>query len=289
MGCWGMGMAQSDEFCEVYERFMEKYDEGMDVHAISASILAGYHEEFPDDDGVLHDVYFALAKAEWMCCEQSPEILARVREIIGSDANIKFLRELEADESDLRARKRNLLKFLQTLETPREKPRKRHAPPKAREIKRAQLEKGDVFFYKSKGRLFGGFILDKVNNTCLVALSEELPTTPKRPEEILCAPVYTAAWSIELLPESRVKRLGAVEIDGHYNGRAGLYFGEKGDFLLGNVGGFLNAKVWEHTLDKGRYPGLALWDLLKPENIPAVVIPPHFQDAGYRKYILGKE
>ena len=28
MGAWGMGITQSDEFCEVYERFMEEYDEG---------------------------------------------------------------------------------------------------------------------------------------------------------------------------------------------------------------------------------------------------------------------
>ena len=23
MGCWGMGMAQTDEFCEIYDKFME--------------------------------------------------------------------------------------------------------------------------------------------------------------------------------------------------------------------------------------------------------------------------
>ena len=25
MGCWGMGMAQSDEFCEIYDKFMDSY------------------------------------------------------------------------------------------------------------------------------------------------------------------------------------------------------------------------------------------------------------------------
>ena len=28
MGCWGMGLTQSDDYCEVYEDFMERYDEG---------------------------------------------------------------------------------------------------------------------------------------------------------------------------------------------------------------------------------------------------------------------
>ena len=102
MGCWGMGITQSDEFCEIYEKFMEEYDSGKSVPDISKEILEQYYSEFDDVEGVMHDVYFALAKAEWMCCEQSESILQRVKEIIESDANIEFYRELEADEKDFR-------------------------------------------------------------------------------------------------------------------------------------------------------------------------------------------
>ena len=79
---------------------------------ITATILAEYRAEFDDDDGVMHDVYFALAKAEWMCCEQSDYVLNRVTKIIKSGANIEFYRELEATEKDLKVRERNLEKFL---------------------------------------------------------------------------------------------------------------------------------------------------------------------------------
>lgn len=67
MGCWGMGLTQSDEFCEIYDRFMDRYNNGDEVSTITEEILAEYHSEFSDDDGIMHDVYFALAKAEWMC------------------------------------------------------------------------------------------------------------------------------------------------------------------------------------------------------------------------------
>ena len=67
MGVWGAGLTQSDEYCEVYDSFMEKYDAGELVEAITAEILNGYLSEFDADDGVLHDVYFALAKCQWMC------------------------------------------------------------------------------------------------------------------------------------------------------------------------------------------------------------------------------
>lgn len=94
MGCWGMGLTQSDEFCEIYDKFMDSYNEGVAVSEITAVILAEYHSEFDDNDGVMHDVYFALAKAEWMCCEQSELVLNRVKEIIESGANIEFYREV---------------------------------------------------------------------------------------------------------------------------------------------------------------------------------------------------
>lgn len=68
MGCWGMGISECDEYLEVYDNFMEEYDNGVECSAITAAILSKYHAEFDDEDGVMHDVYFALAKAEWMCC-----------------------------------------------------------------------------------------------------------------------------------------------------------------------------------------------------------------------------
>ena len=108
MGCWGMGLNQSDEYCEVYEDFIESYDEGMAVAEIREEILSNYLKEFAKGDPILHDVYFALAKAGWMCCDQSPEILERVKAIIESGANLEFYRELGADDKDLALRQKKL-------------------------------------------------------------------------------------------------------------------------------------------------------------------------------------
>ncbi len=44
MGCWGMGINQSDEYCSVYERFMEEYDKGKPVREITKDILDEYLE-----------------------------------------------------------------------------------------------------------------------------------------------------------------------------------------------------------------------------------------------------
>lgn len=106
MGCWGMGITQSDEYCEIYERFIEEYDEGKPLSDIKKDILDEYLEEFDENDGILHDVYFAIGKAEWMCGGISAEILSKITQIIDSEKNIDFYKELEASKSDLKLRQK---------------------------------------------------------------------------------------------------------------------------------------------------------------------------------------
>ena len=161
MGCWGMGIAQSDEFCEIYDRFMDAYNEGLPVAEISVKILAEYHEEFSDDDGILHDVYFALAKAEWICCEQSQYILTRVQEIIESQANITFYRELGASEADLKLRAKNLAAFWAKLQTPRTKPKPRRSSLSSQVKELPPVEVGDCYAYKFEEGYRVVIILDR--------------------------------------------------------------------------------------------------------------------------------
>lgn len=156
MGCWGMGITQSDEYCEMYERFMEEYDEGKPLSSIKQDILYDYLMEFDENDGVLHDVYFAIGKAEWMCGGISSDIYEIISNIIRNDENISFYRELEASESDLKLRKKNLDKFLLKLSTPRGKIKKRRVPTeKYVEVKKPKLPSfrcGDIFAYEVDGK-----------------------------------------------------------------------------------------------------------------------------------------
>jgi len=75
MGCWGTGITQCDEYGEVYDRFIEEYDESKPVKEITGDILEEYLEQFEENDGILHDVYFALGRAEWMCGGISDSIM----------------------------------------------------------------------------------------------------------------------------------------------------------------------------------------------------------------------
>lgn len=135
---------------------MEEYDEGKPLSSIKEDILDEYMEEFDENDGILHDVYFAIGKAEWMCGGISEEIFEKISYIIRTGENIAFYRELEASESDLKLRKKNLEKFLNSLSVPRGKTRKRRvATEKYVEIKKPKLPSfrcGDIFSYKIDGK-----------------------------------------------------------------------------------------------------------------------------------------
>ncbi len=251
MGNWGMGIAQSDQYCEVYEEFMEEYDKGKSVPEISNKILKHYLDEFDSDDGILHDVYFGLAKAEWMCCEQSEKILGKVRYIVENDLNIDFFRELEATETDLKTRKRNLVRFLKSLETPKASPRKRH-------IKKRQfppLEIGDCFAYKVDGGYRVVIILDKREESVYACI---LKGTYKSFEINFMDEVIAGVSGYgvsEFLPKSKIQKIGTVKVYENIDKMSSRIFG-KIPWLFGG-----RTIFYREFVDK---PSSKLSDLLIP-------------------------
>lgn len=242
MGCWGMGMTQSDEFCEIYDKFMDSYNEGKEVADITAAILAEYHAEFDDDDGVMHDVYFALAKAEWMCCEQSELVLNRVKVIIESGANIEFYRELGATEKDLKVRQKNLEKFWNSLQTPRAKARQRRIDPLDREKKLPPLEDGECYRYKYEDgyRVFAvlGFNKSQVwKDMVQCALLEKTYSVDQlKTVDFLCEPIHSIACyiGVEFIATSAIKKIANISVpEGRFTTSLGAHqvtYGHKKDF-----------------------------------------------------------
>lgn len=217
MGVWGAGVTQSDEYCEVYDSFMEKYDAGESPEVITDTILDQYFSEFEKDDGILHDVYFALAKCQWMCGVLSDTIMSTVKDIIQNGKNLEFLKELEADDRFLRDRKKNLDKFLLSLEIPRKTPRKRKTPPKERHLPPANI--GDVFSYKGEAGLRVMVVLDSWDEAqwcegyfCCI-LDKEYQHKPDMAvlpsEKIGQIGMYNAE---AFLPASKIRLIGSLRI-----------------------------------------------------------------------------
>ena len=74
MAFWGMDLNQSDEFCEIYNEYMDLYDIGLEPSAITQQILNRYCFE-----NIPHNVLFAIAKAEWNLGFSSESVFLKTR------------------------------------------------------------------------------------------------------------------------------------------------------------------------------------------------------------------
>ena len=167
MGFSEMGITQTDEYQETYDRFMEEYDTGKPIQDICADMISEMTEEFGADNGILHGVYYALAKCQWMCGGIHEDILEMVSRIIESGADLAFYQELGADDRDLKLRKRNLEKFYQSLQVPRATVRRRKKPesayvPAPRPVfpPMPQVSPGDLISYPAGDQMRLFLILD---------------------------------------------------------------------------------------------------------------------------------
>ena len=148
MAFWGMELTESDEFCTPYDDFIDLYEIGEEPATITPKLLERYRKQYGSDDKIPPNVFFAIAKAEWILCAQSKETLAKVQNHIQSSADLDYYRSLGFSEEDLKCRRQALLKFWQTLQTPKTTLRKQRISPHNR-IKR--LPKGTVAWYEYKG------------------------------------------------------------------------------------------------------------------------------------------
>lgn len=161
MAFWGIELAESDEFCTPYDDFVDLFEIGEEPANIGAILLERYRNRYGSDEGIPSNVIFALAKAQWMFCAQSQEILDRVHEMIKNGTDIEYYRSLGFSEEDLTARRLALQKFWQSLQTPKTTVRKRRISPHNRT---KRLPKGTVAWYEYKGDYFGFVVLELMEN-----------------------------------------------------------------------------------------------------------------------------
>ncbi len=105
---------------------------------------------------------------------------------------------------------------------------------------------GEVFYYRSKCRTFGGVFLFHQLEYYLIALSEEITKTPKTicTDDVLQSPLYTLAWfsDADMLSPIRLHRISVIPLDVDYSNRAGLMVNDKG-VTIRNVG---QSATWKH-------------------------------------------
>lgn len=155
MGVWGTGISSNDTFADIYEQFIDLYNEGLSVPEITKRLIDENQEtiNLPED---ATNFWFALAYGQWECKALDSDVLLKVDHIIQTGEDLRIWEELDASPADLKAREKVLTKFLVKLQTEKEKPRKRSK----KKLYDSIFKKGDCLIYKMDNGNYGGaFVL----------------------------------------------------------------------------------------------------------------------------------
>jgi len=161
MGAWGTAISSNDTYADIYGKFFDLYNDGLDVTEISKKLIADNQEILNDKDDC-NNFWFALAKSQWECKQLDKDIFDRVKKIIETGADLEVWRQLDTDEKDIKKRKIVLEKFLADLQTEKPKAKSR----KKKIIRQPVFEKGDCLTFKLENGNYGGaVVLEAIKDT----------------------------------------------------------------------------------------------------------------------------
>ena len=161
MGTWGTGISSNDTYADIYEQFIDLYNEGLAVPEITKRLINENQEtiNLPED---ATNFWFALANGQWECKALDNDILSKVDNIIKTGEDLRVWKELDASPLDLKAREKVLIKFLAKLQTEKDNPRKR----KRKVLRDSIFQKGDCLTFRLDNDNFGGaFVLTSEKQT----------------------------------------------------------------------------------------------------------------------------
>ncbi len=165
MGVWGMNICENDTFQEVREEFIRQYQAGR----MPADILEALKVDYREDPCYLQALY-ALADCMWRCNTACPQLLSEIHDRVALGEDHQFLLDSGANDQMCRERREALDAFLFRF---------RHSPAKEELISRSSekgtvFQKGQIFWYTSCKKHYGGLVVDVIEDFCLIAVSESI-------------------------------------------------------------------------------------------------------------------
>lgn len=263
MGVWGVGIAQDDAFAETCEQFKDALQAGRTPESIAEELLLSSR-----DNPEAHIIFMAVADCLWHCNQLSNEMRQDVEKLIAKDIDLDYWRALGATEQMLKKRKKALWNFLQQI---RSEPNSRQIWKKTIAKAKNYPKKGDVFWYRSSGDLYGAVILDVQQEDYLIAISERLEVIPSQADGVLKAQLYTVAWfsCVELLSNNRMHVIACIDIEGNFSNRAGLgkvYV--DGELIKRECYNCGQSSTWRHCFRSLTLHNAFVFEVLDPKRLP---------------------
>ena len=217
MGAWGTGISSNDTYGDIYDQFMDRYNEGESASEISENLIRNNQETIGLEEDA-PNFWYALAKAQWECKDLDKDVLDKVEHYVNSGRDLEIWKELGASNSDLAARRRSLDNFLAKLRSDRPTPKKR----KKKKYYDSIFKKGDCLVYRMDNGNYGGSLVLTDERMTLTGTNYIAITTIDKPEkptldDFRNADVYLRCAENVYIHEGAIKKewYDRPEIDGY--------------------------------------------------------------------------
>jgi hypothetical protein len=161
MGAWGTRISSNDTYADIYEQFIDLYNDGLSVAEITERLINENQETISLKDDA-PNFWFALATGQWECKALDIEIFSKVEHLINSGEDLKIWKESDATPADLKAREKALNKFLLKLQTEKDIPKRRTK----KRFYNSIYQKGNCLTYlMDNGNYGGAFVLTDEQQT----------------------------------------------------------------------------------------------------------------------------
>ncbi len=271
MSSWGTGIKQSDEFIDIYDEFFELYKDDATAIEIYQTILAEYQQEFSDEDfsPMLYTVYYALAQCLWECGVKDDWLWQKIKDIIDTDADLKFWNEFGTEPQLEKNRRNALQKFWKKINS---EPAKIKKPKKTTAKREPTLHKGDLYAYACENGYRVALVLDFVWDSYLTAISEEFFDHVPSEAEAMNSYTHTLTWfsARASVPKKARIVISDLNITGNYNNRAGLLCSPSmlGCSGIGEREFFFDIDAAAPCMEKNKIGRYSFTELLDPEILP---------------------
>src|SRR4051812_12985031 len=105
MGAWNSKINGNDTFQDIYQTFIDLYNQGQIPEDITRQIQKDFAEMFNDYDD-RNNSLFALALAQWETKSPDEIVFRQVKEIIETRKDLELWKAVGADEKTLEKRKK---------------------------------------------------------------------------------------------------------------------------------------------------------------------------------------
>ena len=118
MGTWGHKVGADDAFCDVYEFFVDLYNQGASSEEASSRLQKEMSSYFSDSDD-RYESYLALAFAQWETQHEDINVIGEVERFIATGESLENWSERGGDETLIGKRREALIAFLCKISKPR--------------------------------------------------------------------------------------------------------------------------------------------------------------------------